>query len=211
MSLAQFYWECLRRAGRAAWGTTGKIALAIALVGGAIAYFAPQFSGLMSILVWAIPLAVFLAVFFIGLVQAPHSIYEEADREREVLRSQLAQIPKGGPAATEVHVQLRQERMAKLASFMNQGGEIRGSAPRVGASSAAVETWINADRNWLLATRAFLSKECAAQAEAKFLDDAHVPDVVYPGVAQEAQQWLRTLSHRLENLSKIMDKPDTYL
>ncbi len=45
----------------------------------------------------------------------------------------------------------------------------------------------------------------------KFVNDAGMMDVSYPGIPTEFQQRMRVVNRRLQNLDAIVQRPDTYL
>lgn len=159
-----------------------------------------------------IPLWAKLVFVFIAFTIAQFLAYYELRVKTEQRQEEQAPTKESGIGTIIVHPpRIAQEKMRKLASFMNKGREKQHSVPNADADFAQVQTWVNAVGSWLRETYAFLSRECTPQAQAKFLDDAGVGDASYPGIAQEAQQGLKTLNRRLENLSKIMDRPEVYL
>lgn len=75
MSFFRFYLEVLKRA---FWVSLQKVALfatVLAVLGGALAYFFPDFTDLVGVSTWLIPIAIFLVVAAARLVLAPYWIY----------------------------------------------------------------------------------------------------------------------------------------
>lgn len=89
MKRSRFYWECIKRATSGGYRIAEAVGFIFAIVGGALAYFIPQLLQPVSILLWAVPLAVLVGVFSVGLVLAPHSLYQDLEKERDELRGEL--------------------------------------------------------------------------------------------------------------------------
>jgi hypothetical protein len=60
-------------------------------------------------------------------------------------------------------------------------------------------------------TFGILQTEFGALAVEKFVNDAGMMDVSYPGIPTEFQQRTRVVNRRLQNLDAIAQRPDAYL
>jgi hypothetical protein len=89
MSRRQFYWQWIRRAFTRPLLWADLLAVFLAIVGGAVAYFWPQLAGTMTILLWLIPLSVFVILALAGLLLAPYYMQRETKQECDKLREQL--------------------------------------------------------------------------------------------------------------------------
>lgn len=191
MCLIRFYLACIARASRSAWGTTGRIALLLALAGGALAYFVPQISGLMSILVWAIPLGVLLVVFLIGLAYAPYSIYKEEKNAREILQRQLDDKAR------------RRRIREQLANLLEEGGQIRHIVVDPAQPLPILSQRANA---WGLKVQAFLRTNLDESYVARFLSNAGLPIMTSPNISARYRNLWRTISNRMARLDQFIQE-----
>ena len=95
----------------------------IAIVGGAITYFCPEWGGTMSFLAWSIPVAVGVASVIIGFLLAPYWIYKDSKTDNDKLKARL-----------EDKTQRRAIRDA-IAEFLTEGQTIKTRCGGVNAPS----------------------------------------------------------------------------
>lgn len=88
----RFYWECVKFAFRGGWGITDTIAGLVAIVAGIILWLFAPLGVVMNILIWAIPLVVFIITFFTRLVLAPYTFYDTKHKEAKHLGDELDKI-----------------------------------------------------------------------------------------------------------------------
>lgn len=89
MSRRQFYWQWIRRAFTRPLLWVDLFAGFLAIVGGAVAYFWPQLAGTMTILLWLIPLSVFVILALAGFLFAPYDMQKNIEEELNKLRQHL--------------------------------------------------------------------------------------------------------------------------
>ncbi len=83
MSRPQFFWFCLRNSFRGAFGIAHVIEVALVIVGGAIAHYCPGLNEQMALLIWLIPLIVFVATFAVAWAFAPYSMVQEFEKSKK--------------------------------------------------------------------------------------------------------------------------------
>lgn len=120
--------------------------------------------------------------------------------------SQRALIAELTAGATRVVDPLKQ-RVAQLAELKSLGLRLAHKPSEWEGGAAA---WTAAVAEWTNTTHAYL-KTCSAQAAVTFADCTGIMDARYMGVPAELQTYMGPLSRRIENLSKILDRPDVYL
>lgn len=69
----------------------------LAIIFGAIIYYHPTWGGTMNVLLWAIPLSVFVVAIVVGFLCAPYYTYKELERKRDGIQSELNQIKDARP------------------------------------------------------------------------------------------------------------------
>ncbi len=80
---------------------------------GVVSYFYPILSGQMNILIWAIPVALFVLFFLLGFLHAPFVIYQELDSARleeikakdEMIKSYEARLQKAEEVTEPVEIE----------------------------------------------------------------------------------------------------------
>lgn len=95
------------------------------------------------------------------------------------------------------------------AAFLT-GQEIKTRAPRSDANQETIDLWLQELKEWGEEVGDFLTKRCSPHALARFLDISNMTAGTYLGIHTRAQTPLRNLNKALENLSVIMDRPETY-
>ena len=98
MSKRQFYWDCIKHA---ATSKTGALAGIVTVILAAIAYNQAPLEGAMNILLWAIP----LAVFVITLILAPYHLYRDKEKEQNILSEKLHAVENAHPNITLVRTE----------------------------------------------------------------------------------------------------------
>ncbi len=74
-----------------------------------------------------------------------------------------------------------------------------------------IAKWKREVNEWVAWTNTYLLEMCSVQASEKFLSDTETLPLTYASVPQDLNPYLRILNRRLENLSKIIDRPEIYL
>jgi hypothetical protein len=103
--------------------------------------------------------------------------------------------------------------LAGIFGLVSKGQNLQKHAPRSGplgnADPAAIDPWIKSVHEWSEETANFL-KKYSTQAVVAFYQGVQ-RDAEYPGIAWNAQNMFGHLLLRLNNLQRIMEKPDVYL
>jgi hypothetical protein len=99
----------------------------------------------------------------------------------------------------------KKEKLAKLAECMRTGRRFLYRP-----SEAGWVKWASAVDDWMSNTFVILNTEFGNLAVEKFVNDAGMKDVSYPGIPLEFQQRMRVLNRRLQNLDAIAQRLDTY-
>lgn len=98
-----------------------------------------------------------------------------------------------------------------LVGFLVEGNQISDKAPPKGATDGDVKTWIREVDDWITRTRESLERQTTALARTTFMSNVGMGSHTYPSSAQGAFDKMDVLSHRLENLEKIITQPRVYL
>ena len=77
MGRKQFYWNCIKFAFSGGWGIADIVSFVLAILAGLVVWLWEPLGKLMNILVWAVPLAVFVAVVAVRLILAPYHLYKK--------------------------------------------------------------------------------------------------------------------------------------
>ncbi len=101
----------------------------------------------------------------------------------------------------------RKEKLERLADCMRAGRQFLYSP----SSQANWIKWASDVDDWMRNTFGILQSEFGALAVEKFVNDAGMMDVSYPGIPTEFQQRMRVVNRRLQNLDAIVQRPDAYL
>lgn len=106
------------------------------------------------------------------------------------------------------------EKMGNVATLMRRGRELGLRVPIVKASVPPPEEiakWKREVNEWVTWTNDCMLEKCTVQASEKFLSDTETLPLTYASVPQDLNPYVRVLNRRLENLSKIIDRPEIYL
>ncbi|HEV8072003.1 MAG TPA: hypothetical protein VGP76_30085 [Planctomycetaceae bacterium] len=79
MKRRTFYWTCLKRAFSGGYGVAEKAAFGVAIIGGIVAWESPKLNPTVAIMVWLIPLCVFLGTLIVSWTLAPYGMYRELE------------------------------------------------------------------------------------------------------------------------------------
>jgi len=91
------------------------------------------------------------------------------------------------------------------------GQTLQANAPPDGTTDTAIAAaWVDSVKQWIQQTFAFLAKY-SPQAATSFIHNSGGA-VEYPKISthSQARDWYRTLIARINNLRRIMEKPDVY-
>lgn len=80
MTKKQFYWIWVRQSLTGSVGKAQLIAFVLTIIGGGVAYFLPQLTSTLSIVIWAIPLALLIGMWVVGLCTAPFVMYRSLEK-----------------------------------------------------------------------------------------------------------------------------------
>ena len=97
MSRRQFYSQWLRKTFTGPLSLVQLVALFLTIVGGAVAYFVPQWQSFVRIAIWAAPAVVLISAVMPGLLAAPYKIYKEKEQAHDQLAKQLDEIKSAQP------------------------------------------------------------------------------------------------------------------
>jgi len=119
------------------------------------------------------------------------------------------EVQSGRPLREE---DIRRNRELRISEAIKEGRELLSRPPhRDEAVRSVIESWLGEAKQWEQRTHDFLAT-FSEQASIKFRDDANLGAMWYANAAQgDTQVWLRILNRRLENLSTITERPETYL
>jgi hypothetical protein len=102
-------------------------------------------------------------------------------------------------------------RIIQIHKALKEGHHLLGQPPRRDASPPLVEGWLQDVKQWEEMTHSLLTAFSEGSA-LRFRDDAGLGDKWYSNAPQgDTQHWLRILNRRLENLTKIRERAETYL
>lgn len=76
---------------------TEIVSFILAVILGIVTRFCPKLGGAMNALLWAIPLAVFIATGFIEFMSCSYSLYKKAERERNDAYSHILELESKSP------------------------------------------------------------------------------------------------------------------
>ena len=113
MDKLQFYWQCFKLAVES---KLGRVAGIILIILGPIAYFVAPLRGTMNILLWAIPLAIFLAALFL----IPYHMFRQKEKEVRNLKNELDNVTSARP---KISVEPRVYNERTILEVHNSGGE----------------------------------------------------------------------------------------
>lgn len=113
MDKLQFYWQCFKLAVES---KLGRVAGIILIILGPIAYFVAPLRGTMNILLWAIPLAIFLAALFL----TPYHMFGQKEKEVRNLKNELDNMKSARP---KISVEPRVYNERAILEVHNSGGE----------------------------------------------------------------------------------------
>jgi hypothetical protein len=98
--------------------------------------------------------------------------------------------------------------MKRLLPLMPKGQTLQASVPRASEDEIKTTEWTNSVQEWIAEVQTALTLY-SAKALAAF-NSGMPKDSSYPGTAPLAHRHLSYLLLRLENLRKILEKPDAY-
>jgi hypothetical protein len=102
-------------------------------------------------------------------------------------------------------------RVTTIFQYMARGQDLQAHAPPAGTDVSIPAAWVASVQEWIQQTHDFLA-QYSPQAAASFIHDSGGASVQYSGVSSysQARDWYRTLVSRINNLRRIMEKPDVY-
>jgi hypothetical protein len=84
VTFLRFAAECFRRAFRGGWAVAETASFVVSLAGGIFVSCWPDvFPGAINLLMWAIPLAIFFGILFVGWFVAAYRFHRELEQARE--------------------------------------------------------------------------------------------------------------------------------
>jgi hypothetical protein len=89
MTRTKFYRNCLKRAWNSGYWWASLAALLALFVGGALAYEHPEWGNTVTALMWAVPLAVFIATAIVAWTLAPYAMYRELEQSSDDVIKEL--------------------------------------------------------------------------------------------------------------------------
>jgi hypothetical protein len=113
--------------------------------------------------------------------------------------------------AYKASVRPRSAKTEKLASYILEGQKIQNDVPSGSSNLTSVHVWIIGVESWVTETNNFLLTQCSPQASAIFLNDPEEVPVRYEGVHRDAHRWYVALRRRLNNIARIIERPEVYL
>lgn len=104
----------------------------------------------------------------------------------------------------------RKQKLARLAEFQRTGRELT-SVPDTCRTHRDFAAWAFEVDGWLASTCHALATEFGSVTIEKFVNDAGLRDLSYPGIPSEFHKQITVLNRRLENLDLMIQHPDSYL
>ncbi len=119
----QYYWGWFLRAFRRPLAIGQAVSFLLTLVAGYAVRLRPELGGQLTYLLWAVPLAVFLATLTAGFALAPFHMHRELERERDDLKATLDDLR--GRADADMHVSLNGFRERIMPGLDAAGYEVK--------------------------------------------------------------------------------------